>query len=1284
MKFLAGKAKLFGAIFLALATVSVFLIILALAIASSTADYCVEAEEFDNDYVQVNSNPVADGVFGTVYDNLEGGQVATWHETGLRANGKPFLIQISGSWIPWYGSAMSDTKLQETKRCDFCAKKTNSPTENCICFNSQTPTREKGIDGLPLDVDCKVANNQKDPTKCSCTKQNGKVTDEGVRFFPLAYYNKDKSVKTADNQSSACKYDAGAGLYLGLFGTNSNMMPTRVYHLFSEATTCPINKNSDGECKDEDGVDQTKYIFRSANNKIFVKDDLSGNNGTNANLDDDLLHKPNEFVKLIIYDRYYADNYGKYSVTFLEGISRDGDTGLLEFLVSILEDAMLGKADESGVKKGGILEFMYKAIVQDSYFGAVLQTSLVLYIAFFGFATLVGIVEITRKELLSRLIKLSLVIFFTTPSSWYWYNQIVVGFFKDGMDVLIQMFSDYASGNLSKDNPILVAKSISTSPDGGASRFSYIDTMIKTLFSENVTKKIWGLFFESFFGFIYITALYALIFFFLYVMLLAAMVYMVTLMKLIFVLALGPIFIAFSLFGQTNAMFKNWLGFIGARSLEMVILFLILYTFVMLIDEKFVEMLHYRVCTHSVNFGLFSFGILIAETGRTFANWMRLLLAFGGLTFILMQILNKIPYLAGNLISIDGVGNKDSDSGVGNNQSAVSMASSMLGAASGLATSALKTGLTEGGGRVFRALRFASRHSGVSGVIDKISSVIPIRGVRTRLRDNIIDNAVALGKKSATQKGLTPGTKAFDNEVRNFAMNDKKSGILAFQHSNKKKAALYDFDRKSIDKRLDTKLVEEPLKQFIKDEAKRIKEGNPSKIPLGRDMQEHLKSKARDWADKNLSGGANSISDHLTDLKGFMKSKGKLSDDEAAKKFAGNDDLKNRYLQYKQERAFEKGKKPTSNTGKNFIRKAGYEEKRGGNWRDAIGLHTGKGWNPLKRIGWADKLLNRDSFNEQTRAAMEKMAANYLKNGGSEDEKSRLHAEYREKAKGVENTFYGRQLLGQEIDQKDKNGNLIRDRDGNPIKIHKDGKLDKELKAIDAKREFFRQALLDKLLKDVTNSKEGKTEDELDKMRADALTEVAEMREKQLSAIANADWSYLQANGGVDAARDGLTNFDGNSLLEAQARAKLLGATDTEIAETSSATTSAISATDPIGTIGLQPSDLGLQAGNILLADNHKKNVNDALISMRESMKINASRDVRAKKQGLAVKEQEIADFEKKASDAKNSGDFAAQAEFEAKARAAKSEAADLDKELRQAERQVENFEKDIESIRKS
>ena len=81
-----------------------------------------------------------------------------------------------------------------------------------------------------------------------------------------------------------------------------------------------------------------------------------------------------------MYDRYYSDNQGKYNLRILRGVGNEEDPGLLEYLVLLVEEVLMGEIDENGVRQGGIIEFMYKTIVQDTGFALAVQVALSLYI----------------------------------------------------------------------------------------------------------------------------------------------------------------------------------------------------------------------------------------------------------------------------------------------------------------------------------------------------------------------------------------------------------------------------------------------------------------------------------------------------------------------------------------------------------------------------------------------------------------------------------------------------------------------------------------------------------------------------------------------------------------------------------------------------------------------------------------------------------------------------------------------------------------------------------------
>ncbi len=863
-----------------------FLLFLALPL-FSCKEGCVEADEFDSHSVVIESNPVEDGIFG-YYDGVTGGQRVSWHNTGLRSNGDMFLIQISGSWTALQGLQMNADKIDEMNRCNFCTKRYDGSSPNCICFEGQDPTPEKGINGVVLNVDCNDAANQENPEFCTCTKQHGLATDYGAYHFPLDILDKNENARVPDKQNN-CRYDRGMGAYIALWGNRGVTSPLRAYHLFTQEEICNVVRKSNGECVDEKGRDVTRYVFRSANNRIFVKDDNIGNQTIDYNGGDDIYHNPNEYVKVIMYDRYYSDNQGRYNLKILRGVGDERDPGLLEYLVRMVEGVLIGEINEDGVREGGIMEFMYKAIVQDTGFALAVQVSLALYIALFGAAHLFGVVEISsKKEIMSRVLKISLIVFFISEGSWYFYNSIVVSFFKDSMDYVVGMMMDLQDAKFDATSMVKIAQMDRAVDVSNSTRFSYVDLIIKNLMSEATTKKIFGLFFTTIFGTIYIAAIYALIFFFIYVMLFVASMYIANLVKIVFVLSLGPIFMVFSLFTRTQQMFKNWLGFLGGRSLEVIMLFTILYLFLTLIDRAFTDMLFYRTCAINKGIGPVKLILWIAEVDRSFIEWVFKFFGVGALIFITNLVIQKVPDVAGSIISIGGVGSSE---GGGSG-----MAGGMLAGAFGLgkmAAGGLASGASFVGRYGIRGATHLARKSGVVGAWNKAFGWVPFNSPRTFYRHSIIDGAI----RDATKQAAGLSGQARDKAIRENAVRN----LQFLMQKDPTRMALAGVDMKNISERLDKKLLEDPLKKFIAKTAKERKHLEASQVRLGKEGREDLRNAAKKWARENLYGGAEDMVDKYLGSKGgesLLKSKSKLSTSDAAKIFARDEEGKKRYLQH--------------------------------------------------------------------------------------------------------------------------------------------------------------------------------------------------------------------------------------------------------------------------------------------------------------------------------------------------------------------------------------------------
>lgn len=918
----------------------IFSLIALIAIASSCKPQCYNNDEFDVNRVIIDSYPTSDNITGS-YDSETGGQNVDWHNTGLKSNGDMFLIKISGAWTAWGGggagnSNLSESVLETMPVCNTCAK-IDSNTPNCICYANQTPQGEFSQTCDPNDI-----LQQNNPNLCTCTKDPtfGTALDYKVYHFPLNYYTKNETPQIADKQSE-CKFNRGMGAYIALFGRSGVTDPVRAYHLFTDdkdingqpTAICDIGKNTNGECKDSSGRDRTSYVFRSANNRIFMKDDGEGNTGRNLDTSNDTYHGPNEVVKVKIYDQYYKDNFGKYNIDILRGVGDNGESsevGILEYMVRLVENVLLGDlrpiettkqidgeevVTTEYVRQGGIIEVMYKGIVQDSVFIRVLQLTLILYVAFYGLATLMGIAEINKKELMSRLVKISLVMFFTNQNSWYWYNKLVVGFFYDSMNYIVSLFmslSDYALSEKIDTSALLVAQMDRSVDISNATRFSYVDNMIKMMLSTSFAAKVFSLLFSDVLGILYIYLIYRIVVFnFLKTMVHAATLYLTNMMKIIFVLCLGPIFIAFSLFAHTKNMFQNWLSFLGSRSLEIILIFAILYNFVMLIDLWIRDLLDYSACVESQGFGgilkaagaggLFSINILKAKgiADRNLVVWLTKIAKIAALIFITKLVLDKVMAVAGALISIGGIANK-SASGEGHGQSGANMAAGLSGGLTGMAD------------KMARATdptfdRAKSLGGMVGGLTSKViggdmwgfnplkSDLNPVKAGREAARNSLLDASInqakkdVAGMKGADGKPLSSldAAKAIRDQVAK-----KYGGELS------KTAAVLGVTPERAAARVD--------QLFAKQLAGDLK----AKGFMGNELKSQLRSGLQAYADhinpKNNSEGKAANKSMMDALSKTIDSESKIGGKEAAKLYADKPDLQNKYMQHLKDEEFKR------------------------------------------------------------------------------------------------------------------------------------------------------------------------------------------------------------------------------------------------------------------------------------------------------------------------------------------------------------------------------------------
>ena len=538
-----------------------------------------------------------------------GGQQSDWRANGYKADGNAFIIDIKG--ITYINKKFGDGNT----RCRICAKpKTDYEDDdkvkfilkgkdssgnpiiydrslhNCLCTKIRNVggIKEENLNNNPdlhhIDIrekptaitdskycpiytegvsqykECKIpgTDNQNSESNWSCTdqffidlnknneydpaKEDIVYNDQRLEYINLNYNNKDTTKKEPDHQET-CYNDAGYNAYIGLFGYNGETEPTKEYELYSEFFL-----------KDVD-----KYRYSSPNNQLYPG------------------HKAGEEIKVKFKDGYYEDNSGHYNIYFIEGVLDKEYNGILTNIVNTIEGLFYND---------GALEKSYNKIVSNSIFKAIVRLTLILYLLFMGFGILSGTMEISRQEFFSKILKISLIIFFTSPDSWSWYNGIVVGFFIGSIETMSNFTLNLDLFHISSDIRTLEQQS---SVSGNASKFAFPDEMIKIFFSsENVFIKLWSLLFSPFniAAIIIIAGVYIIMIYFIYIMVKIVIVYLTLFSSSILLLSLGPLAFILTVHKITSTFFQRWLVTLGARSIEIVMVFLVLYAFLSIINDK--------------------------------------------------------------------------------------------------------------------------------------------------------------------------------------------------------------------------------------------------------------------------------------------------------------------------------------------------------------------------------------------------------------------------------------------------------------------------------------------------------------------------------------------------------------------------------------------------------------------------------------------------------------------------------------------------------------------------
>ena len=245
----------------------------------------------------------------------------------------------------------------------------------------------------------------------------------------------------------------------------------------------------------------------------------------------------------------------------------------------------------------GQAERVYKLVIADAKFKAIVTMCFVVMFSFYGVGYLMGTSELNLSEIVNRTIKIGIIYLFIGETGWDWFNNLVVRFFKNGTDYLAFMMA--SSFDSSSNHAVSDAIANSDYYDKSV-LFSSVDNVFSMFFSQAVQKKVSALLFASIFGWAYLIIIYQSFMLYVYSVANAVLLYLTAQVFISILFTLGPIFLIFTLFNQTKEMFDNWLKQLIAFSLQQIFLLTTLAFFNMLMYEVIKLSLGYKICWDEV------------------------------------------------------------------------------------------------------------------------------------------------------------------------------------------------------------------------------------------------------------------------------------------------------------------------------------------------------------------------------------------------------------------------------------------------------------------------------------------------------------------------------------------------------------------------------------------------------------------------------------------------------------------------------------------------------------
>jgi type IV secretory pathway VirB6-like protein len=245
----------------------------------------------------------------------------------------------------------------------------------------------------------------------------------------------------------------------------------------------------------------------------------------------------------------------------------------------------------------GFVAAIYKGFTKNPLYQFIVKVSLVLMLSLYGFNYFLGKSDFKAETLIYKIIRVCCIYFLIGEKGWEFFDSVVIGLFKDGIDSLL--FTVASAFETDFDSKLLVAVANQDFSNKVLLFQSGLDNL-SMLFSEQLTAKILGLLFSSLFGLVYVYLLLMAMISYIIAIFTSMILYLNAQLYMTIIFSLFPIVILFMMFDKTKKTLENWFFMLLGFVFQEIFLVLSLSFFNSIVRVMIKSVFAYRVCWQTI------------------------------------------------------------------------------------------------------------------------------------------------------------------------------------------------------------------------------------------------------------------------------------------------------------------------------------------------------------------------------------------------------------------------------------------------------------------------------------------------------------------------------------------------------------------------------------------------------------------------------------------------------------------------------------------------------------